>query len=192
MYIWRCACVALMLGAFICGYAMGIELIKEYPNVLISQDYGILNENDMILYTHKMAGTVPFHGGKKEHGYFYWQCFPRDHVSVTLEDTGNSPEEMVGSDTMADMSITVNVAPGVFHEYTMRALAPADLYEAMFHNWRSLMKNEKNICLGGQFGEHVHRIRSNGLKQEVYTWTFDELKTKKGCDSYFYEKCDAS
>lgn len=173
------------------GYGVSQDMIRKYPNVLIGQDYGILNEKDLCLYSQKMVGTVPFDAGENEFGYFYWQCFPRDHVSMTLEDTGDSPEDMVGSDTLAELSITVTASPGIFHEYTMRTLAPADLYEAVFRNWRNLMKNEKYICLGGQFGRHFYRLKDGRLKQEVYTWTFDELKTKKGCDSYFYEKCDA-
>jgi hypothetical protein len=181
MYFIACILMCFILDAY-CG---GEAIREKYSNVLISDDHGILDERDLLLYTHRMVNTVPFLGSNKEFSYYYWQCFSRDDIEVTFKDTGYSPEEMLGKDTLADMSIIALQGPGVFHEYTMRALMPSDVYARTLSTWRKLIKNEKYVCIGGQFGEKKDRIGSNGKRQELYTWTFDMIKTHKGCDSYF-------
>lgn len=50
------------------------------------------------------------------------------------------------------------------------------------------MKNEKYVCLEGGFLNHRDRV-INGKKQEIYSWEFEKIKTKKGCDSYFEGEC---
>jgi hypothetical protein len=119
----------------------------------------------------KFAGT--------HSGLIYWQCFPREDVTITLKDKGYSTEDVGWKDTMADLEVSVNLKGSVYHKYEMtRSWTVAD-YQRDFNTWRKLMKNEQHVCISGHF---VSREVSyaNGEKQNIYYWIFDKIKTKKG------------
>lgn len=160
---------------------------QKYPYQLLTDDYGILGENDLAAYASRIK-SVPFTG--KELGRHYWQCFPRDHVAMTLEDWGYSSENFGWKDTISDLKVTIRTKSGVFHEYTMRSVMPARIYEKNFHHWRNLMNGEKYVCFAGESGTREMKPGNDGVTREIYSWTFDRIKTKKGCDSYFDGDCN--
>lgn len=177
----------LMIGCSV--HAMSDEIIKKHPNMLIGDDHEILNESDLILPPNRAIDNIPFLGSKDNFDYPYWQCFPRENIALIFEDTGSSPEEMRNADTMADISIKVRVSPDVLHEYVTRRLMPADEFERRLILWRNLLKGEKFACMQGDFEQRKYKMSENGQRLEVFTWTFEKIKTKKGCDSYF-DPCD--
>lgn len=162
--------------------AITVDARKKYPYPLLTDDYGILNGSDLAAYTWGMKPR-PFSDKEMSGGYNYWQCFPRDDVSITLEDTGYS-SKYVGRDTLSELKIEVWIKPGVIHRYEMRATLPFHTYEKEFHTWHKLMRGEKYVCLAGSFDDKKQKIE-NGKTILVYSWTFDKIKTKKGCDGYW-------
>lgn len=180
----------LLLGFSVNALSVSSIAKEKYRYTLITDDYGILNQNDLSTYTGRITKVAPFSGSEREFSLSYWQCFPRDHISITLEDMGYSTEDFGWNDSLANLKITAMAKPGIFHEYTMRAVIPTYLYEKKFHLWRNLMKKENYVCLGGEFGDRKNKTREDGMKQEIYSWTFDKIKTKKGCDSFFDDDCN--
>ena len=50
------------------------------------------------------------------------------------------------------------------------------------------MKNEKYVCLAGSVGQTDKKIKNNKI-YITYSWVFEKIKKKKGCDSYFEKRC---
>lgn len=162
--------------------AIPIEIKKKYPYPLLTDDYDILNENDIAAYTWGLKPrSFTTEGPSGE--YTYWQCFPRESIEVILRDTGQTASEF-GKDNIADLQIRVQVKPGLIHQYDMRARWGVTNFEKRFNKWRKIMKNENYVCLAGSFTSLEHKLE-NGRAQEIYQWTFEKMKTKNGCDSYF-------
>lgn len=169
-------------------FSINAAIKQKYPYVLLTNDYGILNENDLASHTWGVQSTPFTISVKKGYALNYWQCFPRENVTVTLEAMGNSASELCG-DTYADLTITVGVGHGVVHEYYMRRAWGLENYHLAFNQWLKLMKSEKYVCLAGLFSGREEYI-SNNKKWIKYHWTFDKIKTKKGCDSFFGGRCN--
>lgn len=170
-----------------CGaWSISIAVKQKYPYQILTDDYGILNENDLAGYVWKM-NPAPFKG--KFSGLNYWQCFPRENISLVLLDTGSSTEDFNYKDNIGDMQIRVWVKKNVSHEYAMRRAWTVGEFQKDFNRWRKLMKGEKYVCLGGHFVDY-EKTKDHGVAVETYGWIFDKIKTKKGCYSYFDGDCD--
>lgn len=163
--------------------AVTVAAKNKYPYPLLTKDYNILSENDLAAYTWGMKQR-PFTEKEDSGGYNYWQCFPREMISINLEDMGYSSENFGWKDTLADLKIEVWIKPGVVHRYFMRAVRLVNDYENRFHKWHKLMKGEKYVCLAGSFGRREQKTE-NGKELSVYSWTFDKIKTNKGCNAYW-------
>ncbi|MBA2654434.1 MAG: hypothetical protein H0U71_05155 [Gammaproteobacteria bacterium] len=72
--------------------AINSTIKKKYPYTLLTEDYGILNENDLAVYA-RGKPLRPFNL-ENSGAYNYWQCFPREKVTVFLEDMGYSSDEL--------------------------------------------------------------------------------------------------
>ena len=166
--------------------AINAVIKQKYPYSVLTNDYEILNEVDLDSYKDgvKPPPSLP----KEGFGYIYWQCFPRDHVSINLEDMGYSSEDIGRDENYGDLKITVFSKSGVFHEYVTRKMWPISSYEEKFNLWIKLMKGEKYVCLAGSFIYREDRV-VRGQEQQIYSWVFEKIKTKKGCDSYFEGGC---
>jgi hypothetical protein len=162
--------------------AINSTTLKKYPYQLLTNDYRILNQKDLAEYAHEETPR-PFSPGKTD-GNTYWQCFPRDKVSIFLEDMGYSTEDYGWEDTLADLTIKIYTKPGVIHEYQMRRPWPVTDYEKRFRLWHRLMNGEKYVCFAGSFG-NIESREVNGNLKEIHEWIFEKIKTKKGSDSYF-------
>lgn len=160
----------------------------KYRHVLLTQDYDILNENDLAAYA--WNDNPPPFSEKKAKDYNYWQCFPRENVTITLIDKGFSAEEIGGVENYGDLFIKTWSENGVLHEYSMRRLQEISEQQKIFTKWQNLMAGEKYVCLAGLSGGSEKSIR-DGKKNVTYFWTFDKIKTKKGCDSFFLKQCNS-
>lgn len=165
--------------------ALSLDAKKKYPNVLLSNDYGILSENDLgdFSWGFPKNNRSPFN--PKGIGGNYWQCFPRESIKITLQDSGFSTDDLGWRDNIADLKIEVWVNKNLVHEYEMRKLLSVADFEKKFNKWRKIIKDEKYVCLAGDFVNYEHK-KENGIEQEVYGWIFEKIKTKRGCDSYLY------
>lgn len=166
-------------------YAINKAAKIKFPYALLTEDHGILKEKDLDDGFLKRAPYSP----KNLTGQTYWQCFPRSKIDITLRDMGYSAENL--SDNDGDLSIIAYEKPGITHRYGMRRHWSIPSTEITFNHWIELMKNEKYVCLAGSGGLLVKEETRNGKNYQEYYWTFEMLKTKKGCDSYF-ETADCS
>lgn len=184
---YRASLFIIFLCAISCN-ALGVSLAakQKYPFTLLTDDYGILNDHDLSFYL-SYIHPAPFFPKKEAMGYVYWQCFPRENISVTLEDYGEFVEEFK-KDTVGELNIEVMAKPGVFHHYCLRRAWPVNDLQKEFTRWHKLMNKEKYVCLAGDFVVRTQTIE-NGKKNDVSLWGFERLKTKKGCVGYLGSSC---
>lgn len=180
----------LMLG--VCLFpltinAISVSLKQKYPNTVLTDDYGILNEID--LNSHLDGVKRPPVFLKKSSAYIYWQCFARDSVRVRLEDLGFSPEEDDESDIKyngeneAALTISVLGKNHIVQKYTMWGRLPITLAESRFNEYLKLMKGEPYVCLAGSYMENQSQTPQR-KKQQIDEWAFIKIKTSKGCIIY--------
>ena len=171
------------------AHAVSAGAKEKYPYTLLTNDYSILNDNDLAAFT--WEGTAkPFSAEAARGEYNIWQCFSRKNVMVTLSDTGRSSDEMGWKNNVAYLEIHVftdkymESKADIKHVYEMRTNLSIVDYQKRFNKWLKLMKGEKYVCLAGHFVDGEKELR-NGKTWITYGWIFEKLKTKKGCDSYF-------
>jgi hypothetical protein len=169
--------------------AVSISAKKKYPYSLLTDDYDILSENDLGSFTWGIE-QKPFSTKKPSKAYTYWQCFPRELVMVSLSDNGQSASELGWKENVAYLEISVLMDEGIQHVYHMRSIWSIKDFQKRFNKWLKLMEREKYICLEGEFTNQEKEMK-NGKTWTTYGWTFEKLKTKKGCDSYF-DSCNPS
>jgi hypothetical protein len=68
----------------------------------------------------------------------------------------------------------------------MRSPWPVSEYLQRFKRWHKLMAHQKYVSIAGSFGSKKTIIEQN-IPREIYSWTFEKIKTKKGKDSYFWD-----
>ena len=172
------------------AYAISKAAKQKYPYSLLTDDYGILSENDLGAFA---WGLKPkkFTSAEGTTGpYNYWQCFPREQVMVTLSDTGHSSDELGWKENVAYLEIDVlsnkdiRDNEEIKHTYEMRANWTITGYQKRFNKWLKLMEGEKYVCLAGHFVDLEKEVH-NGKTWITYGRIFEKIKTKKGCDSYF-------
>ena len=99
---------------------------------------------------------------KNESSYLYWQCFPREEITIILEDKGFATEDIGLEKNCGGITIKAWL-DGITHVYFMRRYEGIDTVEKIFNLWQRLMKNEKYVCLAGRYGfrQAVAYIRSS-------------------------------
>ncbi len=175
-------CMGLIISS--CVEAVSISAMKKYPYPLLTEDYGILTDTDLAAYTWGLKPR-PFTPNEISGAYLYWQCFPREKISIALEDTGYSSEDIGWKDNYGELRIRVQINRNLAHLYFMRRNLAVKDFQKRFNLWRKIMKDQKYVCLAGEFSDRERKVENNTFN-EIYSWTFEKIKTKKGCDSYFY------
>lgn len=181
---------ANLLIIFLCiiscsAFGLSLAAKQQYPFTLLTNDYGILDDHDLSFY---LSYRYPAsHFPKRGSSCIYWQCFPRENISVTLEDYGYFVEEFK-KDTVGELKIEVMVKPGVFHHYCLRRAWAVNDLQKEFAHWHKLMNKERYVCLAGDFVVRTQTVE-NGTKSDVSLWGFERLKTKKGCVGYLGSSC---
>ena len=187
MLVILCSCIFSLTTN-----AMNIALKQKYPNTVLTNDYGILNEID--LDSHLDGVKHPPKFSKKSKVFIYWQCFPRNSVRVTLQDLGYSPEDDDESDIKyngeneAALTIYASRDDHVVHKYIVWGRLPVSLAENKFNEYLKIMKNERYVCLAGSYTENQTQI-VKGIKQQINEWAFVKMKTHKGCIAYHKDGC---
>ncbi|HSW75977.1 MAG TPA: hypothetical protein VLG50_02970 [Candidatus Saccharimonadales bacterium] len=155
-------------------FSINQESLKKYPYQLLTNDYGILNESNLKRYTEDM-NVEPFTG--KFNDIDYWQCFPTKNVTVWYEKGDYDPDEKI---THGSPYIQAKTNSTTIYEYVLRRAFSLEYAQNKVKKWQQLMKNQQFVCIGGSF------VKTNEKNQ---LWVFENLKTKKGCDSYFSGWC---
>ena len=168
-------------------FSLNVDAQEKYPKVLLTQDYGILSQDDLVAYNRDVKPVI--FSGELGKDYSYWQCFPRANVTITLRDKGYSSEDIGNFENYGDLFISIWSHDSVSNEYSMRRPWAIDEEEVIFKKWQKLMKNEKYVCLAGSMGRAENKTKNN--KPHIkYVWIFEKIKNLKGCDSYFTGQCD--
>jgi len=162
--------------------AINPNSLKKYPYQLITTDYGILNEANLKRY---VDGIIPKPFNWDITGFDYWQCFPTKNVTVWYDKGTYDPDDKV---VRSDPHIRIKASPMVIHEYEPRRNFSIDYAKEKVAAWKRLMKNQQYVCIGGAFAG-THKKLKNGQEITEHGWIFENLKTKKGCDSYFSGWC---
>jgi len=163
-------------------FAIDQESLKKYPYQLLTNDYGILNEANLKRYTYKKK-IEPY--TRKFNGIDYWQCFPTKNVNVWYEKNDFDLDGTLHSNPY----ILVTINPTTTYQYCLCRSSSADYAQDKVKKWQDLMKNQQFVCIGGSYNQTSYKFQ-NGKKTTNQSWFFENLKTKKGCDSYFSGWCD--
>lgn len=180
MKIKKLLLLMVLLISFSNALSINSAIKKKYPHPLLTEDYDILDENDLAMCVHERPRPFSL---ESSGAYRYWQCFPRKNILTFLEDSGDSAKEYGSTDTLSELTIKVYPNQKEMHVYNMRRVWPLAVFEKKFRLWHKLMLNQKYICIAGSFDSKEETVE-NGTLREVYFWTFDKIKTKKGSDSY--------
>ena len=149
----------------------------KYPYALLTNDYDILNVNDLALNS-CFVETVIF--SPKSHTYPYWQCFPISQISFLCDPAGKDDDNKTET---ALLLINVTTAKEKYNYVPRRAMAMSNCLWFK-KRWNKSIRNEKYACLSGSFAGY----EKEGNK-EIPIWVFDKFKTKKSCESYFDGGC---
>lgn len=165
--------------------ALNKEKKLKYDYLLLTKDYGILNESDFINLTKKII--YPTSKERIPSG-IYWQCFPNKNISLILEDFGYSGEELYWKENFSLLTFKIKTSENTSEEYILSH--PYGMSENMeiLLRWKKLIKNQEYICISGSHFTKNKEIKK-GKNITTNLWIFEELKTKKGCNSYFYNQC---
>ncbi len=152
--------------------AQGLQ--KKYPDVMLSDDYGILNESDILYDIHK-------HG----RGALAWQCFKVKDVKFRYETwEDRDPEGLINNVTnLYDYSFIIRGNPFDQVYIDRRAVNDYTFWKYRYKPWKRLSKKQKYICFSGD------PVITKG--KEI-TWSFNKMKSLNGCFSYFEGDCNIS
>lgn len=164
--------------------ALNAALQKKYPYSVLTDDYGILNQVDLNSVLDGVYPPTSF--PQKYSAYIYWQCFPREHVKIAIEDIGYS--SMNHDENDAEITITAFSKDHTAHKYGMRRDWPVFSQEDRFNQYEKIMQAEKFVCIAGSFNESEEKT-VNGRSYKTNYWVFEKMKTKKGCEAYFENGC---
>ena len=163
------------------NHAWGESVLqKKYAYGLLTDDYGILNEKDLLADIDD-AKPTPYRINEFQPAYRRWQCFPTKDVSFKFE-TWKDNDPMGSASIIVDLclfSIEVkNTKPT--HSYGGRRAYRLEFCKGMEKSWNRLTKNAPYVCLNGH-----PETYDNSEKH----WTWEQFKTFKGCESYFQRSC---
>lgn len=145
-----------------------------YPNEkveAVNPDYGILSDTDKT-----RDGSRPLG----------WRCFSIKDVKVDSR-TWRDADSMGPSDvivTMCDFEIWVNSKPFP-NVYSGRRAKEVTYCNDFKDAWNRLTKGEEYICMDGETLTKGEPEEDKGLKKKIVSWTWDKIKTKKGCYSFW-------
>ncbi|MFP5492069.1 MAG: hypothetical protein ACLGG0_11255 [Bacteriovoracia bacterium] len=157
-----------------------LSLHEKYPYNLLTDDYGILIEEDLTkeIVTNKLSLADL---QNPELRFYRWQCFPTYQVKYHFH-TWKDLSPYGGTDIigLCDFGIRVRLK-NESHFYYDRRARPVEFCVEMAKEWKRLTKNQPYLCLNGE--------RDFKEKKET-SWTWNKTKTKIGCISLFVGGCE--
>jgi len=163
--------------------AINLDLKKRYPFTVLTDDHGILTDTDLNSHLDGVFPPTEFPSGK--HFFLYWQCFPTKDVRINLRDIGYSSHHLDENDS----ELTIEAYTGsAKYQYGMRRDWPVSGNKKNFQRYQKIMRGQKYICLEGTYFFYKD-VATDGKKERIYFWTFEKMKTKRGCESYFQGGC---
>lgn len=158
----------------ICGCKTGVTKPASNPNrkiEIVSPDYGILSITERT-----RSGLLPL----------MWKCFPIKDVEVKYRTwpftDPMEPKKVI--EMMCDFEIFVK-RNSITHVYHGRRGKPVSYCDDFKAAWKKLTTDEEYICMDGEtLTKGEPEVEETSKKMKV-SWTWDKIKTKKGCYSFW-------
>lgn len=172
-------------------FLVQLQAVEKFPEGLLTPDYGIITKDDLAINSWR-TGVSPRNINSLQGGLYFWQCFPVKEAKPRVH-TWQGPDGMSPSDlnfTMCSLEIRVE-RPGDVQIFGERRAYRVDRCRDFMKQWRKLTQGESYVCLNGEGGDFTENAEK-GLEKPVMHWVWDQIKTAKGCHSYFGSECDFS
>ena len=151
-------------------HALSPELKIKYPlSVLTENDYDIIKEKDL-RYFAKLDD--PGTASKRDGGHVYWQCTETRNVKWSCGE---------GKDHFHAPELTFTLS-GVKQFYVSRHNYEDPFCLDIQKKFFQITSGEKYLCVGGSGGAW-------NSKRNLKEWTYEIVKTKRGCTSWFEGGC---
>jgi len=175
----------LFISLFILLYCLPVFsksiLQEKHPYGLLTDDYGVLNEADL-LYETKRAKVTPYKLEDNHSAYQRWQCFATKKIKFLYDIWRDDYTDFGRGATLCDYSFEVNDDAGVHHFYIARRAKEVEDCRELFREWKKLKKNSKYVCILGEPASYEDKEKG---------WIWGKTKTKHGCMSYFLGECNS-
>ncbi len=111
-----------------------------------------------------------------------WRCFEKKYVHYKCEEYKSDDPKLPN----ADISITVNSEDGDY-DYHGRRAWPMPWCLDLIWEFQKVAREQKIVCL---LGDSTDRFDRPSLPFQYRSWTWDQLRTAKGCVSWFGQHCE--
>jgi hypothetical protein len=178
--MWKIAIFLLIFfpRAYDICYSQNLDELKaDFPYGLLTDDFGILNKEDMNINT-CIATAEPF--SEDSHSYPYWQCFKSKTSHLICEGKKYDLSEKKRM-TLLILSTKLN---GETHEYLYRRMMPLLECHLFQKEWYRLLKGQEHVCVSGP----LISVKKNN-NEKTWSWFFDRYKTKNGWDGTYLGSC---
>lgn len=158
---------------------------NDYADRLLTDTYGIITESDLA-YDASRRKSVPYNPNEFAGGALYWQCFPVKSVKIKYR-TWKDNDPMGAWNiiiTMCDLEFIVKYNNEI-QIYSGRRAYPVDYCRDVTKEYRKITKGQKTVCFDGTGGTYFSDEKYGKYK----SWTWEKIKTKKGCYAYFEDDC---
>ncbi|MBP9722128.1 MAG: hypothetical protein KBD64_03100 [Gammaproteobacteria bacterium] len=162
------------------SFAINSDIMKKYPFVLVGDDYGILNEQDMADDSYGLTVGYLNYNSSVNSG-MHWKCYKTSGFSLRKLNFGFNNE---WNEDVGDLELNMVDNNGIVNSYGMRRALGLSVIMSYVKIWEKLIKNQKYVCIHGHF-IHKKTTQLNSKEPLIYDWIFNKLKTKKGCSGYF-------
>lgn len=170
---------------FISFYCLPIlsksSLQGKYPHGLLTDDYGVLTEADLV-YATKGVEFTPYKLEDDLSVYQRWQCFETKKVLFKYPTWRDDYSDFGLGATLCDYTFEVKDNAGIKHVYFIRRAWEIETCRMVFREWKRVRKNSKYVCLLGEAGSYANKEKG---------WVWGKTKTKSKCMSYFVGECDS-
>ncbi len=160
----------------------------RYPYGLLTDDFGIVSEDDLAVDTWRGI-PHPYEESGSNGGYPYWSCFPARQTSTSYE-TWRAADPMGRADRIVTLCSLEFVAENEteIHRFVGRRAYPIEQCRYFKAEWKRITHGRPYVCFNAYGGEaEPRKAREEGKTEKVWTW--DRIKTKSGCMSYFDGEC---
>ncbi len=157
-------------------------LQKQFPDGLLTDDYGLLSKQDLVYETMK-AYVTPFKLEEVLSPYHRWQCFETKKIKFVYHSWRDDLTDFGPGATLCTYSFNVTDKSGVSHMYISRRAKDVLDCRELFLDWKKIRKNSEYTCLVGEPASYENKQKA---------WIWGKVKTKNGCLSYFLGECDTN
>ncbi len=172
----------ILILIFFSKYAFSQNSLRaKYPNELLSDDYGVLTEKDLLADENGIA-IAPYKIHNAWEAFRRWQCFESKKLLFHYHTWKDSDPYGALNEiaTLCLFSFDVTDSSGIKHSYLIRRAKDVKTCQMFFHKWKKIRKNEKYVCISGSSANY-----EDGVKY----WFWGKIKTKKKCMAYFENEC---